>query len=542
MLRILNSQSRKKEPFTPLDPVGKRVLMYTCGPTVYDSLHLGHARAAITPDVVRRYLEYLGYQVRYVTNFTDVDDKIIRRAVAEGLDYRKLTATYIDEFHRMMLALNVKPADAYPRATDHIDEMLQIVERLIKAKHAYVALDGDVYFDTSSFENYGALSKRKLEEEEAGLSGRIDEERLKVKKNRGDFLVWKLLKNDKDELSKGGDAVPRWPSPWGPGRPGWHLECSAMSAKYLGLPFDIHCGGMDLLFPHHEDEKAQSECAFCKELGGKESVNYWVHNAFVNVKARPQDATIAADLVDTGSGGVKMSKSLGNVKWLREMIRPAGPFDPMAVRMLMLSSHYRSPIVFEPALLDEATARLERIYNGLDAMREVLVRAARGKEDTRGYELNAEELARFSDPNLKTTRVPLLKNTAKAREAFTAAMDDDFNTAGALSAVFDLVTAANQEVAAIKPDAPVTEGHATGFRMALGTLVELLQVLGFRPQREAAASAGDGEALVELLMKTRAEARAAKQFALGDKIRDDLKALGYDVEDLPGGKWKVKKK
>lgn len=499
MLRILDSQTRQKEEFKPLNP--ERVAIYTCGPTVYDSLHLGHARAAITPDVVRRYLEYKGYQVRYVTNFTDVDDKIIKRAIAEGRDCREISATHIDEFHRLMLGLNVKPADAYPRATDHIPEMLEIVARLLEKKHAYVAADGDVYFDTSTHARYGKLSGRNLEEEEAGLSGRVTQARLAVKKNPGDFVLWKLNKNDREELARGGVTVPRWPSKWGDGRPGWHLECSAMSRKYLGVPFDIHTGGQDLLFPHHEDEKAQTECAYAEELCGQESVRYWIHNAFVTVKARPEDQNLAADLLDAQSGSVKMSKSLGNVKWLREMIWPDGPYDPMAVRMLLLSSHYRSPIVFEPAMLDEATARLERIYESLAKLESVIAAHPEAKP--------SEDLVSL----------------------FCREMDDDFNTAGALGVVFESVSAAN--VGKMAEDALAQVGVS---------IRRMLTVLGIRPHRAKAGGAGDSEKLVDLLLRARQEARKAKLFALGDKIRSDLKVLGYEVEDLPGGKWVVKKK
>jgi len=498
-LRILNSQTRRKEEFQPLNP--GRVTVYTCGPTVYDSLHLGHARAAITPDVVRRFLEYQGYQVRYATNFTDVDDKIIKRALAEGRDWREITATHIDEFHRLMLGLNVKPADAYPRATDHIPEMLEIVARLLEKKHAYTASDGDVYFDTSTYARYGGLSGRNLEEEDGGLSGRISQARLAVKKNPGDFVLWKLNRNDKEELARGGGKVPRWPAPWGEGRPGWHLECSAMSRKYLGVPFDIHCGGQDLLFPHHEDEKAQTECAYGEELGGKESVRYWIHNAFVTVKARPEDQNVASDLVDAQSGSVKMSKSLGNVKWLREMIWPEGPYDPMAVRMLLLSSHYRSPIVFEPAMLDEATARLERIYEALAKL----------------------EPAIAAHPDVRPSADLILP--------FERAMDDDFNTAGALGVVFEAVSAANLGK---MPEEASAQAGVSIFKM--------LVVLGIRPHRAKAGGAGDSEKLVDLLLQTRQEARKAKLFALGDKIRGDLKALGYEVEDLAGGKWAVKRR
>lgn len=517
MLRILNSQSRQKEEFKPLKP--ERVTIYTCGPTVYDSLHLGHARAAITPDVVRRYLEYKGYQVRYATNFTDVDDKIIKRAIAEGRDWREIAATYIDEFHRLMLALNVKPADAYPRATDHIPEMLEIVARLVEKKHAYVASDGDVYFDTATYSRYGGLSGRNLEEEEAGLSGRITAARLAVKKNPGDFVLWKLNKNDKEEIARGGERVPRWPSPWGEGRPGWHLECSAMSRKYLGVPFDIHCGGQDLLFPHHEDEKAQTECAYHDEMGGAESVRYWVHNAFVTVKARPEDSAVGGDLVDAQTGSVKMSKSLGNVKWLREMIWPDGPYDPMAVRMMMLSSHYRSPIVFEPGMLDEAMARLERIYGAFELVSRL-----------------AQELRRVGVVASSGTATP---TAADPMAEFREAMDDDFNTAGALAQVFEVVNVINREANAGQP---LDDNWLARSRSLVETASAMLSVLGIRPQRAKAGGAGDSEKLVELLLQTRQEARKVKQFALADKIRADLAALGYEVEDLPGGKWTVKKR
>jgi len=504
-VQILNSQSRKKEEFTPLTP--GRVHMYTCGPTVYDSLHLGHARAAVTPDVVRRYLEHKGYNVRFVMNFTDVDDKIIKRAIAEKTGYREITTKYIAEFHRVMQALNVRPADIFPRATDHIPEMLKIVATLLEKKHAYIASDGDIYFDTTTYARYGALSGRKLEDDEAGASGRVDQARQAVKKNVGDFVLWKILKNDKPEISvahNDPNLVARWPSPWGEGRPGWHLECSAMSHKYLGAQFDIHCGGQDLLFPHHEDEKAQTECAYCDELKGGESVKYWVHNAFVNVKARPEDEKLGGDVVDATSGAVKMSKSLGNVKWLREMIWPEGPFDPMAVRMMLLSSHYRSPILFEPAMLDEASARLERIYNTLDALKRVA-----------GDVVGSVE-----------------KDTLRA---FDAAMDDDFNTAGAIGFVFEYVGDVNQGLAKNSLD-------VGGAAIAKASLVKMLDILGIRTERAKQGGAGDSEKLIDLLIQSRQDARAAKQFQLGDKIRDGIKALGYEVEDLPGGKWNVKKK
>ncbi|MEI6232569.1 MAG: cysteine--tRNA ligase [Planctomycetota bacterium] len=483
MLRVLNSQSRQKEDFKPIDPAGKDVRMYVCGPTVYDSLHLGHARAAITPDIVRRYLAYKGYTVRFVSNFTDIDDKIIRRANAEKRDWKELTEYHIAEFHAMMKTLNVLPATLYPKATEHIPEMIEIVNVLIAKNHAYVAADGDVYFDTTTYARYGNLSGRVIEEDDAGHSQRISDERMKVKKHPGDFVLWKLAK----------PGEPFWESPWGKGRPGWHLECSAMSRKHLGVPFDIHGGGQDLLFPHHEDEKAQTECAYCEELKNGESVNYWVHNGFLTLNNE------------------KMSKSLGNVKWLREMVWPEGPHDPMAVRMIFLSAHYRAPINFEPGLFDEASARLDRIYNAIEAI----------------------DRANFA----AATPVNTSEKSATIT-AFETAMDDDFNTAGALAAVFDLVSIINKELTSKAPNAEL-------LHTARRDLITVLNTLGIRSERASKPSASDGGdslKLVDLLLQVRQDVRAAKLWPVSDKIRNGLKDLGYEVEDLPGGKWTVKKK
>lgn len=528
MLRVLNSQSRQKEEFKPIDPAGKRVGMYVCGPTVYNSLHLGHARAAITPDIVRRYLQYKSYEVKHVSNFTDIDDKIIKRANEEKRDWRELTEFHIAEFHDTMKWLGVLPATVFPKATEHIPEMVDIVSVLIAKKHAYVATDGDVYFDTTTYARYGALSGRKIEEDDAGHSQRISAERMSVKKNPGDFVLWKLAK----------PGEPFWESPWGKGRPGWHLECSAMSRKHLGVPFDIHGGGQDLLFPHHEDEKAQTECAYCEELKNGESVRYWIHNGFLTID------------------GEKMSKSLGNVHWLREMIWPEGPHDPMTVRMIYLSAHYRAPINFEPGLFDEAKARLDRIYNALEAI----------------------------DRALGNTTAPLESGEkSEFVKAFEESMDDDFNTAGALAAVFDLVSDVNKRLIAQPLD---PKSLAASRRDLLG----LLNVLGIRDHRanNPKSRSGDNEKLAALtqqislelnkqeniaslrnaiaakpelagvleakpdsggemvqvdnLLKIRVAVRAAKLYALGDKIRNGLKELGFEIEDLPGGKWAVKKK
>lgn len=526
MLRVLNSQSRHKEDFKPIDPEGKRVGMYVCGPTVYNSLHLGHARAAITPDFVRRYLEYKGYRVKHVSNFTDVDDKIIKRAQEEKRDWRELTEFHIAEFHETMKVLNVLPATIFPKATEHIPEMIEIVERLLAKQHAYVAGDGDVYFDTTTYERYGALSGRKIEEDDAGHSQRISAERMSIKRNPGDFVLWKLAK----------PGEPFWDSPWGKGRPGWHLECSAMSRKHLGVPFDIHGGGQDLLFPHHEDEKAQTECAFCEELHHGESVRYWIHNGFLNID------------------GEKMSKSLGNFRWVREMVWPDGPHDPMTVRMIFLSAHYRAPINFEPGLFEEAAARLDRIYNALEALERA----------------NPEPPASVS-------------GKSEFVAAFEAAMDDDFNTAGALAAVFDLVSAINKRLAEKPLD-------TAGLSSAHADLLLLLNTLGIRTQRASnpkqhggesqklaallaqiseeiarpenakalqtalatkpefapllstTVNTNDGAALIDHMLKLRLAVRAAKLYTLSDRIRSGIKELGYEIEDLPGGKWAVKKK
>ena len=498
MLRLTNSQSRQKEEFKPLDPAGTQVKMYVCGPTVYDSLHLGHARAAVTPDIVRRHLEYKGYQVRYVMNFTDVDDKIIRRANEEKRDWKELTEYYINEFHVMMKLLNVKPADVFPRATENIPEMIEIVQRLLERKHAYVAADGDVYFDTTSYARYGNLSGRKIDDDESAQSrrphgaNRVSDERLSVKKHPGDFVLWKLAKPNE----------PFWESPWGKGRPGWHLECSAMSKKFLGVPFDIHGGGPDLLFPHHEDEKAQTECAFCEELHSGEAVRYWVHHGFLTINNE------------------KMGKSLGNAKWLREMIWPEGPHDPMALRMIFLSSHYRAPINFEPGLFDEAKARLDRIYNALESI---------------------QRLKPDSVANPKAVPTPASKletGIANARMRFDAAMDDDFNTAEALAGIFELIGEVNREIGSATPTESLVQAGLV--------IQDLLGVLGLRPNRatkgDSSASPGTDLRLVELLLEVRQDVRAAKLYALSDKIRNGLKTLGYEVEDLPGGKWVVKKK
>jgi len=507
MLRIFNSLTRTKEEFRPLDPEGLRVGMYYCGPTVYDSLHLGHARAAIVPDLVRRYLEYKGYVVRYVANFTDVDDKIIKRSIAEKRPWRQITFAYMEEYYRLMAALGNRPVDVHPRATDHIPEMIDLVARLIENKHAYQAEDGDVYFDTASFQEYLALSGRNQEDGDAGRSGRISEEELALKKSPADFILWKLAKNDQSAWQNQPDFVPAWASPWGAGRPGWHIECSAISKKYLGMPFDIHGGGRDLLFPHHENEKAQNDCAYHDSLCGETSVRYWIHNGFITLKAKSEE-----ELQDVNTEGdqTKMSKSLGNVFWIKDTIWPIGPYDPMALRMLMLAAHYRSPLQYSPDLLEQANARMEKLYTAAEKLREGL-----------DAEVDAKE-----------AKGPLAEAAKAAQKSFEEGMDDDFNTPVAIAALFELASAAQKAI---------TEGAGAAERkLALGVFETLAQTMGFRTERWGEAKRESSEdALLQLLGEVRREARAQKLWGLSDKIRDGLAAAGYEVRDGKDGSVEV---
>ncbi|MEM8931847.1 MAG: cysteine--tRNA ligase [Acidobacteriota bacterium] len=513
MVQIYDSQTRQKREFVPLDPGGHKVGMYYCGPTVYDSVHLGHARAAIVPDLVRRYLEYRGFVVRYVANMTDVDDKIILRAIREQRDWREITSVYTYEWHRVMAALGCRPADAYPRATDHIPEMIDLVQQLIDRGNAYPASNGDVYFDTRSFEGYLALSGRRLEDQETGRSGRLSDAEVERKKHPADFILWKLLANDPESMRAHPDRVPGWDSPWGRGRPGWHLECSAISAKYLGMPFDIHGGGRDLLFPHHENERAQNDCAYCDALGGESSVRYWIHNGFITVAAETEAEKADEYTVD---GQSKMSKSLGNVKWLKDMIWPDGPYDPMAVRMLMLQCHYRSPLQFSVGLFENSMARVDRIYSARERLQ--------GDLD---LEADASDGGSIADA--------VREAATTAVTEFEAAMDDDFNTPRALAAIDGLINGTRGVES--EPDR----------RHAIRTLDTLGHTLGLRTERPAAAlsSGGDDEAeagLLDLLGTLRQEARRAKDFATADRIRDQLGTLGFEIRDSAGGGSEIVRK
>lgn len=495
-LRLYNTAIRAKEDFTPREP-GK-VSMYVCGPTVYNHIHIGNARTFLSFDVIRRYLEYRGFDVRFVQNITDVDDKIINQANEEGVPAAEVARRYSEAFLKAMSDLGVKRPSAQPRATETIPDMIAMVERLIERGHAY-AVDGDVYFAVRSFPGYGSLSGRDIDELEIGARVAADER----KNDPLDFALWKAAK----------PGEPRWPSPWGEGRPGWHLECSVMSENELGLPFDIHGGATDLIFPHHENELAQSEAAT-----GKPFVRYWMHGGLLQVNAE------------------KMSKSLGNFMLLRDVLER---FDAPVVRLLMLQTHYRSPLDFSPDRLDEAGTAFERFANLVRTLRWVRRIPAPGP----GASAESREA-------LKAALV-------EARSQFEAEMDDDFNTAGALAAVFDLARRANTFVAESQQVFDATDLDL--LESAEREVTELLSVLGVvlgaddggtaeLPEEvlalgvELAGYAGsDREAAVEALLKTRAVARTDKNWGLADSVRDGLGRLGLAIEDTPSGSRVVRK-
>lgn len=457
-LRVTNSLTREKEPFETLEP--GHVRMYVCGPTVYADAHIGHAMSAIVFDMIRRYLEYLGYRVTFAMNFTDVDDKIIQRAATLGMPPNELAEQLIDAWLDETAALNIKPATIYPRATQEIPTIIEMVRGLIAKGHAYV-IDGDVYYRVVSFPEYGKLSHRTLDEMLAGARVEIDPR----KEHPMDFALWKAAK----------PGEPAWDSPWGPGRPGWHIECSAMIYRHLGEQIDIHGGGADLIFPHHENEIAQSE-AF---TGKKPFVRYWLHNGLLQL------------------GGEKMSKSIGNLITIRELLERngAGPF-----RLLVLSSHYRSPLTFT----EEAFAAASR---GFDRLRQ----AVRGAEIDTVPPRPEHDLAALAD---------------STRHGFREAMDDDFNTPVALARLFELARAINRARAAGEP--------AAALRYAQATLLELTTVLGFRFD-EGGTEQRAAEPFIELLLEVRARLRAERNWELADLIRGRLGDLGVIVEDTPSG-------
>jgi len=491
-LRLYNTLSGRKEEFVPLVP--GQVGMYVCGVTVYDYCHIGHARANIVFDIIYRYLAYSGYLVTYVRNYTDVDDKIINRANERGIDSKTLAEEFIRAFDEDMAALGLKKPTFEPKATEYIDQIIALNQRLIDRDLAYASA-GDVYYSVDKFPGYLKLSKRTMEEMQAGARIAPGEQ----KRNPMDFALWKAAK----------PAEPSWDSPWGPGRPGWHIECSAMSSALLGDTFDIHGGGRDLIFPHHENEIAQSEGA-----SGKTFVKYWLHNGFVNVNQE------------------KMSKSLGNFFTIRDILKK---YDPEVVRFFILTAHYRSPIDFSDQNLDDARLGLSRFYEALKGADEVLSRHPVPKQ--------------VPCPTLKGDEREVFDRIEMLDERFTEAMDDDFNTAQAIGHLFDAVRGVNRLVAENRfEECPLSLAVLSDARRKLTTLGEVLGLFGSDPavwlerQKGAGLSAMNVDAAeIEGLIAQRLQARKDRDFARADAIRNDLVARGIELFDSKDGtSWKVK--
>ena len=466
-MQIYNSMTRKKETFKPIHE-GK-VGIYACGPTVYNYFHIGNARPFITFDVLRRQLEREGYEVTFVQNFTDIDDKMIRRANEEGITVKELADRFIEEYYKDAKALGIRPATVHPRATEHINDVIRLVSRLIENGRAYATSSGDVYYRVSAFPGYGKLSGQNMEDRENGASERLNVET--DKESPEDFALWKAQK----------PGEPAWDSPWGKGRPGWHIECSAMSMKYLGETFDIHCGGKDLLFPHHENEIAQSEGAT-----GKKYVNYWMHNGFINVDNQ------------------KLSKSLNNFFTVRDI---AKEYDLEAVRLFMLSAHYRSPINFSREQIESANASLNRLYTARNSLR---------------FQIENGE-----DRPLNETEKAFAERLKGYEKRFDDAMDDDMNTADALGAVFELVKDANVTI--------VQGASREAAKAAMNSLEAICDVLGILSRKDE-----DLPEDIAALVQERAEARKNKNWARSDELRDMIIKAGYILEDTKQGQ-KVRK-
>ena len=466
-MKIFNSMSRQKEEFVPIQP-GK-VSIYACGPTVYNFIHVGNARPIILFDVLRRYFEYRGYDVTFVQNFTDVDDKIIKRANEEGITSQEVAEKYIQEYFTDAQGLGVRPATIHPKATENMQQIIDMVQTLIDKGYAYPVENGDVYYRTLKFKGYGKLSHQPIEDLQSGARIAVGD----VKENPLDFALWKAAK----------PGEPAWDSPWGPGRPGWHIECSAMSNRYLGKTIDIHCGGEDLQFPHHENEIAQSEAA-----NGCEFVHYWMHNGFLNIDNR------------------KMSKSLGNFFTVREA---AEAYGYETIRLFMLSAHYRSPLNYSADILHQAQNSLDRLYSAKDHLKYLAANGAEGDK-------NAAEAA-------------LADTFDSYRQRFDEAMDDDFNTANAISVLFELVRAIN--IATADENQPTKAGA----QACLDMVHEFTDVLGLLYSRKEESL----DEKVEQMIADRQAARAAKNWAEADRIRDELKAMGIELKDTKQGvQWK----
>lgn len=462
-MKIYNTLTKKKEEFVPIEE-GK-VRMYVCGPTVYNYIHIGNARPMIVFDTVRRYLEYKGYEVNYVSNFTDVDDKIIKKANEEGVSTVEISERYIKECKQDMDALNIKAATKNPKATEEIDGMIEMIQSLIDKGYAY-EVDGTVYFRTRKFDGYGKLSKKNIDDLEAGKRIAVEEQ----KEDNMDFVLWKPKK----------DGEPYWESPWSQGRPGWHIECSVMAKKYLGDSIDIHAGGEDLIFPHHENEIAQSEAA-----NGKNFAHYWMHNGFLNIN------------------NVKMSKSLGNFFTVRDILEK---YDAQVLRFFMLSAHYRSPLNFSDDLMEASKNGLERIITAVGKVKDLTGVAC--------PELTAEEQGHLTEAD-------------KLVKKFELAMEDDCNTADAVSAIFELVKLSNVTTS--------NESTSAYIKKMYEIITKLADVLGIITEREEESLDAEVEALIE----ARQNARKEKDFAKADEIRDQLLAMGIELKDTREGvKWK----
>lgn len=464
---LYNSMTRKKEKFLPVE--NGKVKMYVCGPTVYDYFHIGNARAFLIFDVIRRYFLYKGYDVTYVQNFTDIEDKMINRANELSISVEELAEKFINAYLEDARAIGIKDADYQPKATEHVKEIIELIESLLEKGFAYES-DGDIYFDVSNYEEYGKLCQQDLEELESGA--RLSEEEKSRKKNPLDFVLWKAYK----------EGEPYWDSPWGPGRPGWHIECSAMSMKYLGTPFDIHAGGSDLIFPHHENEIAQSEGAM-----GNQFCNYWLHVGYLKFDDK------------------KMSKSLGNFMTIREFREK---YDPKVLRFFLLNAHYRSPLNFTDELLEQSKNSIERLNNFYKNLN------------------HAKEAS--TDLDYNETDKKILDLLEDKLQEFERSMDDDFNTADGLAAIFSLVREVNSYISEGKPNAKVVEKVAK-------ELEKLDKVLGLLPELKEELLDED----IWKMIEKREAARKEKDFQTADAIRDELKEKGILLEDTPQGvRWK----
>ena len=473
MLTVYNTMTRKKEEFHPLR--AGEVSIYCCGVTPYNDPHIGNARPFVTWDVIRRYLARKGYAVRYIQNFTDVDDKIINAANREGVTWKEISDRYIAAYFKAMDALNIRRADVFPRVSETMEDIQRMIEKLVTRGYAYVTEAGDVYYRVEAFARYGCLSGRSLDDMEAGARVEVNE----TKENPMDFALWKAAK----------PGEPSWESPWGQGRPGWHIECSAMSVKYLGEVFDFHGGGNDLIFPHHENEIAQAEP--CID-GDEKFARYWLHNGFITIDNE------------------KMSKSKNNFFTVKDILKE---FPGEVIRFFILQTHYRSPLDFSDERLREAQTALDRLRNANEVITELLQRE--GASDT------AAELAAQAESFLRD---------------FDAAMDDDFNTALAISQMFGLAKEINRYHQEVERGAAF---DAVNFKKAADAYRAMAAIIGIFEQEEASTDDGLTDALMELIIGIRQEARAAKNWAVADKIRDGLKEAGVVLEDTPTGvRWK----